>query len=122
VLVVCAVDPGARAAELTARGAEVIRVANADTPPKVDLAALMKLLAERGINEVHVEAGFKLNGSLVRAGVVDELLVYLAPMLIGDAQGMVHLPALADLAQAQKLSFREVTQVGTDVRILARLT
>jgi diaminohydroxyphosphoribosylaminopyrimidine deaminase / 5-amino-6-(5-phosphoribosylamino)uracil reductase len=81
----------------------------------------MKLLAERGINEVHVEAGFKLNGSLLRAGVVDELLVYLAPMLIGDAQGMVHLPALADLAQAQRLSFREVTQVGTDVRILARL-
>lgn len=121
VLVVCAVDPAARSAELAARGAELIRVANADTPPKVDLPALMKLLAERGINEVHVEAGFKLNGSLVRAGVVDELLVYLAPMLIGDAQGMVHLPALADLAHAQKLSFREVTQVGTDVRILARL-
>jgi diaminohydroxyphosphoribosylaminopyrimidine deaminase/5-amino-6-(5-phosphoribosylamino)uracil reductase len=87
----------------------------------VDLPLLMKRLAERGINEVHVEAGFKLNGSLVSAGVVDELLVYLAPMLIGEAQGMVHLPALSDLAKAQRLVFREVTQVGEDVRILARL-
>ena len=88
---------------------------------KVDLPLLMKRLAERAINEVHVEAGFKLNGSLVSAGVVDELLVYLAPMLIGEAQGMVHLPALSDLAKAQRLVFREVTQVGEDVRILARL-
>jgi len=57
----------------------------------------------------------------VEAGVVDELLVYLAPMLIGEAQGMVHLPELSDLAQAQRLQFREVTSVGDDVRILARL-
>jgi diaminohydroxyphosphoribosylaminopyrimidine deaminase / 5-amino-6-(5-phosphoribosylamino)uracil reductase len=121
VLVACAVDNPERTAELRARGIEVIRLAAVGDPPKVDLAALMKLLAERGINEVHVEAGFKLNGSLLLAGVVDELLVYLAPMLIGDAQGMVHLPALADLAQAQRLVFREVTQVGSDVRILARL-
>ena len=88
---------------------------------KVDLAALMKELARRHVNEVHVEAGFRLNGSLVKAGVVDELLVYLAPMLIGEAQGMLHLPALSDLAQAQRLRFHEVTQVGEDVRVLARL-
>ena len=88
---------------------------------KVDLAALMKELAHRHINEVHVEAGFRLNGSLVQAGVVDELLVYLAPLLIGEAQGMVHLPALSDLTHAQRLEFREVTAVGEDVRILARL-
>ena len=62
----------------------------------------MTALAARGINEVQVEAGFKLNGSIMRAGLADELLVYLAPSLIGDAQGMVHLPALSDLAQAQK--------------------
>jgi diaminohydroxyphosphoribosylaminopyrimidine deaminase/5-amino-6-(5-phosphoribosylamino)uracil reductase len=117
-LVACAVDDAARVERLVARGAEVIRLP--DERGKVDLHALMKRLAERGINEVHVEAGFKLNGSLVGAGVVDELLVYLAPMLIGEAQGMVHLPALADLAKAQRLAFREVTQVGEDVRILAR--
>ena len=118
-LVVCATDDAARRERLTAAGIEVLKIPNESG--KVDLAALMTRLAARSINEVHVEAGFKLNGSLVAAGVVDELLVYLAPMLIGEAQGMVHLPALSDLAQAQRLTFREVTQVGDDVRILARL-
>ncbi|MGE5162197.1 MAG: bifunctional diaminohydroxyphosphoribosylaminopyrimidine deaminase/5-amino-6-(5-phosphoribosylamino)uracil reductase RibD [Betaproteobacteria bacterium] len=119
VLVACAVDDAGRAQRLADRGAEVVCLP--DARGKVDLPLLMKRLAERGVNEVHVEAGFKLNGSLVGAGVVDELLVYLAPMLIGEAQGMVHLPALSDLAKAQRLVFREVTQVGEDVRILARL-
>lgn len=119
VLVACAVDDAERAQRLADRGVEVIRLPN--ERGKVELPLLMKRLAERAINEVHVEAGFKLNGSLVEAGVVDELLVYLAPMLIGGAQGMVHLPALSDLANAQRLVFREVTQVGEDVRILARL-
>jgi diaminohydroxyphosphoribosylaminopyrimidine deaminase / 5-amino-6-(5-phosphoribosylamino)uracil reductase len=119
VLVACGTDDAVRRERLVARGAEVIHLPNENG--KVDLAALMKHLAGRGINEVHVEAGFKLNGSLVSAGVVDELLVYLAPMLIGEAQGMMHLPALSDLAHAQRLSFREVTQVGGDVRIVARL-
>jgi diaminohydroxyphosphoribosylaminopyrimidine deaminase / 5-amino-6-(5-phosphoribosylamino)uracil reductase len=119
VLVACAVQDAAREERLTAKGVDLLHLPN--DAGKVDLAALMKRLAERGINEVHVEAGFKLNGSLVSAGVVDELLVYLAPMLIGQAQGMVYLPALSELAQAQRLTFREVTQVGEDVRILARL-
>ncbi len=119
VLVATAVSAPARAAALRARGAEVVALPNESG--KVDLVALMKELAHRHINEVHVEAGFRLNGSLVRAGVVDELLVYLAPLLIGEAQGMLHLPALSDLAHAQRLEFREVTPVGEDVRILARL-
>jgi riboflavin biosynthesis pyrimidine reductase len=89
-------------------------------PVLLPVMALLKELGRRGVNEVHAEAGFKLNGSLVREGCVDELLVYMAPMLIGDATGMVNLPALSDLAQAQRLQFREVTQVGEDVRILAR--
>jgi diaminohydroxyphosphoribosylaminopyrimidine deaminase/5-amino-6-(5-phosphoribosylamino)uracil reductase len=118
VLVACAIDDATRAARLRDVGAEVIALPNA--AGKVDLPALMKELARRGINEVHVEAGFKLNGSLVREGCVDELLVYLAPLLIGEAAGMVDLPALADLAQAQRLRFREVMQIGDDVRILAR--
>ncbi len=119
VLVACAAENAEREQRLADKGVEVIRLPN--ERGKVDLPLLMKRLAERAINEVHVEAGFKLNGSLVGAGVVDELLVYLAPMLIGEAQGMVHLPALSDLAKAQRLVFREVTQVGEDVRILARL-
>jgi diaminohydroxyphosphoribosylaminopyrimidine deaminase / 5-amino-6-(5-phosphoribosylamino)uracil reductase len=119
VLVATAVSAPAREGELRARGVEVVTLPNQSG--KVDLVALMKELAHRHINEVHVEAGFRLNGSLVRAGVVDELLVYLAPLLIGEAQGMLHLPALSDLAHAQRLEFREVTPVGEDVRILARL-
>jgi diaminohydroxyphosphoribosylaminopyrimidine deaminase/5-amino-6-(5-phosphoribosylamino)uracil reductase len=118
VLVACATDDRVHIERLRERGAEVIALPNPQG--KVDLPALMKELGRRGINEVHVEAGFKLNGSLVREQCVDELLVYLAPMLIGEAPGMVHLPALSDLAQAQRLQFREVTQVGDDVRILAR--
>ncbi len=120
VLVACVGSHTAREKALKQRGAEVLRLP-ADQG-KVDLKALMQALAARNLNEVHVEAGFKLNGSLVRAGVVDELLVYLAPMLIGEAHDMLHLPALSDLAHAQRLAFREVTQVGDDVRIVARMT
>jgi diaminohydroxyphosphoribosylaminopyrimidine deaminase/5-amino-6-(5-phosphoribosylamino)uracil reductase len=80
----------------------------------------MQELGRRQVNEVLAEAGFKLNGSLIAAGVIDELLVYLAPMLIGEATGMAHLPALAELAQARRLSFRDVRPVGEDIRILAR--
>lgn len=102
------------------RGAEMLHLPG--ERGKVDLGALMQALAARNLNEVHVEAGFKLNGSLVRAGVVDELLVYFAPSLLGEAQGMLHLPALSDLALAQRLKFREVAQLGDDVRIVARIT
>jgi diaminohydroxyphosphoribosylaminopyrimidine deaminase/5-amino-6-(5-phosphoribosylamino)uracil reductase len=117
-LVACARRDEAKELRLREKSTEVIELPNPEG--KVDLPALMRELARRGINELHVEAGFKLNGSLVRAGLVDELLVYLAPLLIGEAQGMVHLPALSDLAHAQRLRFHEVTQVGEDVRVLAR--
>jgi diaminohydroxyphosphoribosylaminopyrimidine deaminase/5-amino-6-(5-phosphoribosylamino)uracil reductase len=119
VLVATASSAPERAAALQARGVELLELP--DAQGKVDLAALMRELARRHVNEVHVEAGFRLNGSLVKAGVVDELLVYLAPMLIGEAQGMLHLPALSDLAHAQRLEFLEVAPVGGDVRIRARL-
>ncbi len=119
VLVAAAGDEAGRAALLRERGADVVFLP--DERGKVDLVALLRELARRQVNEVHVEAGFKLNGSLVRAGVVDELLVYLAPLLLGEAQGMVHLPALSDLGQAQRLRFGEVAAVGDDVRIRAKL-
>ncbi|MEF9944882.1 MAG: dihydrofolate reductase family protein, partial [Burkholderiaceae bacterium] len=119
ILIACALDQPERRAALEAAGAEVVVLP--DAQGKVDLAALMRELGRRQINEVLGETGFKLNGSLIRAGVVDELLVYLAPMLIGEATGMAHLPALSELVQAQKLSFRSVTPVGADVRILARM-
>lgn len=108
-----------RLEDLRARGVEVLRLDNGQG--LVDLAALMCELGRRGVGEVHVEAGFRLNGALVRAGLVDELLVYLAPTLMGEAQGMLHLPALSDLSLAQRLVFHELRQVGDDVRVLARL-
>jgi diaminohydroxyphosphoribosylaminopyrimidine deaminase/5-amino-6-(5-phosphoribosylamino)uracil reductase len=110
-------DPGKEAA-LRAAGHEVILLPNAGG--KVDLNALMLELGRREVNEVHVEAGSKLNASLVREGCVDELLVYLAPSLIGAGQGMFALPAPARLADKRALRFHAVTQVGSDLRILAR--
>ena len=100
------------------RGAEIIMLPNAQG--KVDLPALMLELGRRQINEVHVEAGLKLNGSLIREACVDELLLYLAPSLLGDARGLFDLPALDTLDGKYALSFHEVKQIGLDLRILAR--
>ena len=109
-----------KASALQAQGHEVIYLPNAGG--KVDLQALMKELGHRAINELHIEAGTKLNGSLLRDNCVDELLVYLAPVLLGDARGMFDLPALTSLDAKQPWQFSEVKQIGPDVRILARLS
>ncbi len=105
---------------LQARGAEIIVLPNA--AGKVELADLMLELGRRGINELHVEAGYKLNGSLFNEGLVDELLIYLAPSLLGDAaQGMFHLPELKALSERRALNIAEVRQIGPDIRIMARV-
>ena len=79
------------------------------------------MLGRRGLNEVLIESGSRLNGSLLRAGVVDELLVYVAPRLIGEhGRGMFDLPELAALESARRLEFRDVTRCGADLRIVAR--
>lgn len=120
VLVVSAIDDRARISALAARGAEVIVLANAQG--KTDLEAIMRELARRGINEVHVESGSKLNGSLLSAGMVDELLLYYAPSLLGDAaRGMFNLPEFDSLEQKTSLRFHDVRRIGGDLRILARL-
>jgi len=116
--IVAAVRDPDKEAALTAAGAEIIVLPNAGG--KVDLPELMRELGRRQINELHVEAGGKLNGSLIREGCVDELLVYLAPTVLGDAQRMFALPALTSLDQQQRLKFHEVKQIGADLRILAR--
>jgi diaminohydroxyphosphoribosylaminopyrimidine deaminase/5-amino-6-(5-phosphoribosylamino)uracil reductase len=118
--IVAAVSHPEKEAALLAAGHEIIMLPNASG--KVDLPALMRELGRRQINELHVEAGGKLNGSLIREGCVDELLVYLAPSLIGDAQGMFALPALTDVSLKKQLKFHEVQQIGEDLRILARFT
>lgn len=120
VLVACAQADPARAAALSARNVEVVEIPNPGG--KVDLPALLRELGRRGINEVHAEAGLKLNGSLLREGCVDELLLYLAPLLIGDSgQGLFNLPVLSSLRAAHRLDLRDLRQIGPDLRILARL-
>ena len=104
---------------LESRGAHVTHLPGPGG--KVDLAALMKDLGGRGVNELHVEAGFKLNGSLVREGLVDEFLVYMAPKLVGSGQGMVNIGPLAALGDAVALEFTEIGRVGPDLRVLARV-
>ncbi len=118
-----AVLDAGKQARLEARGATVIHCPGRQpgSENKVDLAAMLQDLARREINEVHVEAGHKLNGSLVRAGLVDEFLVYLAPKLLGAGQGMVNIGPLTELAQAVALEFRDTAQIGPDLRIQARI-
>lgn len=112
-------DNRSRSAPLRERGAEIIVLPNAGG--KVDLAALVQELGRRGLNEVHVEAGYRLNGSLLQENLVDELVIYLAPHLIGDvARGMFHLPALTDLSARRALRIRDVRMVGSDIRVIAR--
>jgi diaminohydroxyphosphoribosylaminopyrimidine deaminase/5-amino-6-(5-phosphoribosylamino)uracil reductase len=108
----------ARAAALQAQGAEVAHIPG--PRGKVDLAAALADLGRRGINELHVEAGHKLNGSLLREGLVDELLVYLAPKLLGEGLGLAALGPLASLDDASAWRFTGVEQIGPDLRLLAR--
>jgi diaminohydroxyphosphoribosylaminopyrimidine deaminase/5-amino-6-(5-phosphoribosylamino)uracil reductase len=119
VWIYCAVDNTARRQALEAKGAHIICLPNASG--KVDLAAMLQDLGTKQINEVHVEAGHKLNGSLLRDGLVDELLTYLAPKLMGQGRGMTNLGPFTTLDDAKALSFHEVTQIGPDLRVLARL-
>jgi len=120
VLVAAAVDDEKRANSLRAAGAEVVVLPNPHG--KVELKDLLEELGRRGINEVHAEAGFKLNGSLLREGLVDELLLYLAPCLIGhDASGLFNLPELASLEGKRRLQIRDLRQIGEDIRLIARL-
>ena len=119
VLIAGAVANAERIAALRSAGAEVLILPNPSG--KVDLQALLEMLAQRGINEVHAEAGFKLNGSLLRENLVDELLLYLAPCLIGhEASGLFNLPALTTLDDKRCLQIRDLRQVGADIRLIAR--
>jgi diaminohydroxyphosphoribosylaminopyrimidine deaminase/5-amino-6-(5-phosphoribosylamino)uracil reductase len=118
VLVAAATADRTRIRAVEDCGAEVLLLPN--PRGKVDLPALLQELARRGINEIHAEAGFKLNGSLLREDCVDELLVYLAPCLVGEGQGMFDLAALASLEHRRRLRVRELRAVGEDYRLLAR--
>jgi diaminohydroxyphosphoribosylaminopyrimidine deaminase / 5-amino-6-(5-phosphoribosylamino)uracil reductase len=119
LLIYCAAPDPQRQAALEARGATVVYLPGPGG--KVDLAAMLRDLARREVNEVHVEAGHRLNGSLIREGLVDELLVYLAPKFVGQGRQMAHFGPLADLAGAVAFEFLSSGMVGPDLRLLARI-
>lgn len=117
-LVVTASGDQARAGRLREAGAEVLALPPLDG--RVDLARMLDELGRRGINEITAEAGRGLNGALARQGLADELVVYFAPLLLGDrARGMFDLPELAAMEGRVELRIADVAMVGRDVRIRA---
>jgi diaminohydroxyphosphoribosylaminopyrimidine deaminase / 5-amino-6-(5-phosphoribosylamino)uracil reductase len=118
VLVVAADCAAERASVLRHAGAEVISVPGSHG--QVDLRRLLPELASRAVNELHVEAGPRLSASWVAAGLVDELLLYQAPMLLGAGRDMVSWAPFSDLDAAPRFIYHEVTRIGADLRILAR--
>ncbi len=100
---------------------EVVRLPDANLPGKIDLPAALQDLGARGVNELHVEAGARLMGPMVQAGLVDELLVYLAPKLLGrNAREMFSINEPGKLSDALQFDLHEVTRLGEDVRIMMR--
>ena len=117
-LLYAAAPDGARRAPLETRGA---RIALLPGPSgKVDLNAMLIDLAARGINELHVEAGRKLNGSFVRDGLVDEFLIYMAPKLLGLGRELATFGPLETLDESRALRFVSVTPIGDDLRLILR--
>ena len=121
-LVYCTAAADAQRREALTRNAPHIEIAPlpADAQGKTDLAALLADLARREVNELQVEAGEKLNGSLLREGLVDELLVYIAPRLLGPGRGIAAIGPLASLAESLDFEFVDVERVGADLRLRLR--
>jgi diaminohydroxyphosphoribosylaminopyrimidine deaminase/5-amino-6-(5-phosphoribosylamino)uracil reductase len=106
-------------AALEARGATLIAMPG--TQEKVDLAGMLRDLGRREVNELHLEAGSKLNGSFLREGLVDEVLLYLAPVLLGVGARVADFGPLQQLRDGIRLTMTDTRSVGEDLRILARL-
>lgn len=113
------IDNPKQHAPLLMAGANILVLPERDGA--VDLAALLPRLAELECNEVLVESGPRLNGALLQAGLVDEMIIYMAPHILGDsAQGLFHLPALSAMNRRQELELVETRMVGNDVRLTLR--
>ena len=118
-LIVCAEPDAKRMAALERAGAEILCLPGANA--QVDLGALLSILARRGVNEVMTEAGATLNGALIAAGFVDEWVMYLAPVLLGDgARGLFALPEPAQMQDRRALAIKDVRQIGADLRLTAQ--
>lgn len=105
-----------------AQGARVLHLPAPQAINRVSLPDLLDTLGHHSINELHVEAGAALNGALARAGLVDEWLVYLAPMWLGRGRAILDMPAVADLAAASRLAVHDLASLGQDLRLLLRPT
>lgn len=122
ILIYTISDDTAKAAALQDRGAQVI-AAPAAADGNVDLHWMLQDLArQRSVNELHVEAGARLNGALVRARAVDEVLLYMAPTLLGAGRGMAQWGPLNTLDEAPAMTWQGIERVGADLRIVARGT
>ena len=119
VLIAYAIDSNHKLADFQATGVECLHLPN--TFGQVDLKSLLQHLAQRGINEVLVEAGQRLNGGLLEAGLIDEFIFYYAPKLMGgDAKAMFAFPELKNMSQIRDLKILDVRQVGQDIRLRAK--
>ena len=118
-LIFTATDNKERISALKEVGARPIILPN--EKGKIDLVGLMQILADFEINELLIEAGNRLSGAFIREGLVDELIIYLAPHLIGNrAMGMLQLPELTDLSEKYNLKIKDLRMVGEDIRIMSR--
>jgi diaminohydroxyphosphoribosylaminopyrimidine deaminase/5-amino-6-(5-phosphoribosylamino)uracil reductase len=119
LLIVYANDKQKKLAQLEALGIECIQL---DDRGKVDLAALIKILAEREMNEVWIEAGEGLNGAFLKANLIDELMIYYAPVILGsEAKGMFTLPAYENLENKITTTLIDHRWVGQDLRMRFKL-
>lgn len=105
---------------LESAGAEVIFLPEADNAGRVDLAALLRELGRREVNEVHVEAGARLTGAFLEAGLADEVLLYMAPCFFGEGLPAASVRPPENPAAAFRWKFHSITPVGGDIRILLR--
>jgi len=129
LLLVHAVDPqwlrvgplAEKAQRLRDHGVELLALPGSNPVGKVDLHALLGHLAQLEVNELHVEAGARLNASFLREGCIDEMLIYLAPMLLGVGRGLFDLAAPTTLEGAPRMRLHALDRIGDDVRILARV-
>ncbi|MDH5649921.1 MAG: bifunctional diaminohydroxyphosphoribosylaminopyrimidine deaminase/5-amino-6-(5-phosphoribosylamino)uracil reductase RibD [Gammaproteobacteria bacterium] len=119
-LIITATEDSNRGQALRDAGAEIVFLGNGKGA--IDLVSLTTHLASREINELHVEAGATLCGALLKAQLVDELVLYLAPHLMGShARGMFNFPALESMAERIKLEIRDVRAVGKDWRFVCKV-
>lgn len=101
---------------------EWLRIANGEGDSRIDLPELMRTLAERGVNDVWVEAGSRLAGALLQQNLVDEIVLYMAPKLMGpEAKGLIDLPLLSAMDQVPTFAFESMQKVGDDIKIVVRV-